>query len=230
MNLLSGGSGWQRGASFLLLVVLTLGATCLLIQVLSDEPEIALEIGGTYENMRNQSSAPFSPLIRGLWLGIPKIDARLRFIDPQYGFVTPLARFFTVGFNDDVIEDIRMSPQIEPLLLDDALKVVLDLQEQWRESGWVAVGVKNNPHIVDTPEWRARLRNSLNTSQTYWQAGDKYQVMLVMSRFKYNKRPDEERYLISLSLARPWGAFDDGFDPDQNNPVTPLLPFKTNSR
>ena len=29
-----------------------------------------------------------------------------------------------------------MSPQIEPLLLDDTLKVVLDLQEQWRNAGW----------------------------------------------------------------------------------------------
>ena len=119
---------WRRGASWLLLAVLILAAIHRLMQPLWGEPEIALEIGGTYEEMRNRSSAAFSPLLPGhLWLGIPAVDARLRLIDPQYGFITPLARFFTVGFDDNVVKDIRMSPQIEPLLLDDALKVVLDL-------------------------------------------------------------------------------------------------------
>ena len=98
------------------------------------------------KTMRKNSSAPFSPLIRGhVWMGLPKTDARFRFIDPQYGFVTPVARFFTVVFDDNVINGIRMSPQIEPLLIDDALKVVLDLQDQWREKGWVAKGLRNNP-------------------------------------------------------------------------------------
>jgi len=38
-----------------------------------------------------------------------------------------------------------MSPQIEPLLLDDALTVVLDLQDQWRQGDWVGRRQKDNP-------------------------------------------------------------------------------------
>ena len=201
---------WRRGACLLLLAVLTLAALHQLRQPRWGEPEIAVEIGGTYEEMRNRSSASFSPLIRGyLWLGIPMVDARLRFIDQQYGFVTPLARFFTVGFDDNVIDDIRMSPQIEPLLLDEALKVVLDLQDQWREKGWVARGLRNNPTIADTPEWRAWLRKGIRHGRSFWQAGEKYQAMLLLGRFKDSRNPTEERYLITLSVAKPWVPFDE---------------------
>jgi hypothetical protein len=194
----------------LILAFLTLAVTRVWFQSVLDEPEIVLEIGGTYEDMRKNSSASFSPLIRGhLWLGIPKTDAQLRFIDSQYGFITPAALFFTVGFDDNVIVDICMSPQVEPLLLDDALKVVLDLQNQWREKGWMAMGVRNNPTIADTPEWRAWLGDGERSGITYWQAGDKYQVMLVLGQFNDPRNPAEERYLIALALAKPWTPFDD---------------------
>ncbi|VVN13677.1 hypothetical protein PS662_03985 [Pseudomonas fluorescens] len=207
---------WQRrsyllhGAGLLVLAVLMVAAMRQLQQPLWDDPEIALEIGGTYEEMRKNSTAPFSPLIRGhVWGGIPETDARLRFIDPQYGFDTPLARFFAVTFNDNVIEAVRMSPQVEPLLVDDALKVVLDLQDQLRAKGWVAKGLRNNPTIVDTPEWRAYLSKGILHGRSYWQTGDKYQVSLVVGRFKDYRNPTEERYLITLALAKPWTPFDE---------------------
>ncbi len=192
-----------------LLIILSVLAVRWAIEALSDDPEIALEMGGTYEDMRSNSSASFSPLIRGhIWFGIPKTDARLRFIDPLYGFVTPLARFFTVAFNDNVIEDVRMSPQIEPLLIDDALKIVLGLQEQWRARGWVATGLCNNPTIADTPEWRAFLRKGIREGRSFWQAGDKYEAMLLLGRFEDYRNPTEERYLITLELSKPWVSFD----------------------
>lgn len=90
---------------------------------------------------------------------MPKSDARLRLIDPQYGFVTPLARFFTIGFKNERATNIRMSPQIEPLLLDDALKVVLDLQDQWRKQGWFVIDPESDPALADTPQWRTQLRD-----------------------------------------------------------------------
>jgi hypothetical protein len=198
-------SGRRRRLGIVLLALLAVALMRWGFQALSDEPEIALEMGGTYEDLRERSTANFSQLIPGhVWFGIPKTDARLRFIDPQYGFVTPLARFFTVGFDDNLIDGIRMSPQIEPLLLDDALKVVLDLQDQWRQGSWVVIWPKDDPPFADTPEWRAQLQDVNKGGRTYWQAGDKYQAMLIMNRFKDKKRPSEERYLITLSLAKPW--------------------------
>ncbi|APC16068.1 hypothetical protein BLL42_10130 [Pseudomonas frederiksbergensis] len=210
MNLRRRLLGWRCGAGLLLLAVVAWAAIHQLTQPLWDEPEIVLKMGGTYDDLRRSSSAPFSPEIRGhVWFGIPKVDAKLRFVDPQFGFTTPAARFFTVDFDDNVIFGIRMSPQIEPLLIDDALKVVLDLQDQWREKGWVAKGLQNNPTIVDTPEWRAYLRKGILAGITYWQADEKYQVMLVVGRFEDYRNPTEERYLITLALAKPWTPFDE---------------------
>ena len=209
MSVQSRVGGRCRRLGIVLLVLLAVALLRWGFQALADEPEIALEMGGTYEDLRERSTANFSQLIPGhVWFGIPKSDARLRFIDPQYGFSTSQARFFTVSFDSNLIIDVRMSPQIEPLLLDDALKVVLDLQDQWRQSGWVVIWPKDDPPFADTPEWRAQLRDVNKGGRTYWQAGDKYQAMLIMNRFKDKKRPSEERYMITLSLAKPWLPID----------------------
>ena len=193
---------WRRGAMALAgAILLTLAA----IEVLSDEPEIALLIGEPYEAMRQRSSASIDPAIPGhSWFNVPKSDARLRFADPQFGFVTPLARFFTVSFTDEKVRSVRMSPQIEPLLLDDTIKVVLDLQEQWRKAGWTPIKVDYFPSFADTPQWRAQLRDVNKGGKTYWHAGNQYQVMLIVNRFRDQNRPTEERYLITLALATPW--------------------------
>jgi hypothetical protein len=210
MTLRSHWFGWRCGAYLLVLAGLTWAVIHRLTQPLWDEPEIVVEMGGTYENLLRNSSAPFSPEIRDrIWFGIPMTDARLRFVDPQFGFTTPAARFFTVNFDDYVISGIRMSPQVEPLLIDDALKVVLDLQDQWREKGWVAKGLRNNPTISDTPEWRAYLSKGILSGRSYWQAGDKYQAMLIMGRFEDYRNPSQERYLITLDLGKAWRPFDE---------------------
>jgi len=194
--------GWRRGILALAVVsLLTLAA----IELLSDEPEIALVIGEPWEDMRRRSSAVIEPAIPGhYWGRMPKSDARLRFADPQYGFVTPLARFFSVSFDDERVSNVRMSPQVEPLLLDDTLKVVLDLQDQLRAAGWTPIRIEEDPPFADTPQWRARLRDVNKGGTSYWHAGNQYQVMLVVGRFKDKKRPTEERYLITLALATPW--------------------------
>ena len=194
--------GWRRSVVVLAVTVLLV---VVVIQLLSDEPEIALVIGEPYEAMRQRSTAAIDPAIPGhVSFNIPKSDARLRFTDPQYGFVTPPARFFTVIYNKDIINSVRMSPQIEPLQLDDTLKIVLELQEQWRNAGWTPIKVDYFPSFADTPQWRAQLRDVNKGGKTYWHAGNQYQVMLIVNRFRDQNRPTEERYLITLALATPW--------------------------
>ncbi|MDE9446817.1 hypothetical protein KKJ04_14695 [Xenorhabdus bovienii] len=197
----------RSGLTFALLIVLSLTGVYLYHSFNSREPaEIALVIGEPYEAMRQRSSAKISPPYdNSIGFRIPKTDARLRFTDPKYGFITPPARFFTVSYNKGIIENVRMSPQIEPLLYDDAIKIVLDLQDQWRKADWVLTKAKERPALVNTPELRDNLRNMKGgAGTTYWQAGEQYQVMLGMARFKDDKHPDEERYLITLAIAKPW--------------------------
>ncbi|MFJ7882975.1 hypothetical protein ACIQYF_05605 [Pseudomonas sp. NPDC096917] len=202
--------GWRRRLCFILLVLAALFTLSWVMQALLDEPEIALIYGEPWEDMRQRSSALIPPAIPGRYaFHIPKSDARLRFIDPEYGFVTPLARFFTISFDNERVASIHMSPQIEPLLLDDALKVVLDLQNQWREQGWFVINPESDPPLADTPQWRAQLRDINKGGRTFWQAGDKYYIMLDIGRFKDSRHPDEERYLITLEVARPWVIRDE---------------------
>ena len=198
--------GWWRGGVIVAAATATLGLTLIRLCAHghSTEPEIALVIGEPYEAMRQRSSATIDPAIPNeIWHGLPKSDARLRFTDPQYSFVTPPARFFTVGYVRGIVNDVRMSPQIEPLLLDDALKIVLDLQEQWRRHGWKPIRIENDPPFADTPQWRASLK-ACKPNGTYWNAGQQFQIQLSMACFQDDRHPHEERYLITLALARPW--------------------------
>jgi hypothetical protein len=183
-----------------LLAIVAGGAKALL----ADDPEIALDIGEPWEDMRKRSTAQIaSALPDAHWFRVPKSTARLRFIDPQYGFTTPVARFFTVGFDGDRVGDVRMSPQTEPLLLDDALKVLLDLQYQFVTKGWTNRFPEEYPLFADTPQWREQFRDVNKGGATYWQAAEKYRATLWMYRFEWSRRPEEERYLITLELFKP---------------------------
>ncbi|OTA18697.1 hypothetical protein Xbed_03050 [Xenorhabdus beddingii] len=158
MILLQNISQRRNGLILVLFVILGLASAYLYHSFYSREPaEIALVIGEPYEDMRQRSSAAIDPDIPGeIWFNVPKTDARLRFTDPKYGFVTPLARFFVVKFNNGIIENVRMSPQIEPLLYEDAIKIALDLQDQWRKAGWELT--KGYLPLVNTPELHESLR------------------------------------------------------------------------
>lgn len=196
---------------FALFVLFSITVVRCASHVFSDDPEIALTLDEPWEDMRQRSSAVISPAIpEEIWFRMPKSDARLRFIDPKFGFETPLARFLTIGFIDGRVRNIRMSPQVEPLLLDDALKIVLDLQSQLKRGGWYLVFPKTEPAIADTVEWRVKLRDINKGGRTFWQAEEKYQVMLGLNRFKDNKRPSEERYMITLAVGKPWVPHDEG--------------------
>ncbi|MBC8952979.1 hypothetical protein [Xenorhabdus sp. PB62.4] len=196
----------RSGLILALLIVLGLTVVYLYHSFNSREPaEIALVIGEPYEAMRQRSSAEIAPQgASNIGFRIPKTNARLRFIDPKYGFVTPPARFFSVSYENGIINNIRMSPQIEPLLYEDAIKIVLDLQDQWRKAGWVLTRAGEFPALENTPEWHDTLSNMKGPGKTYWQAEDRYQIKMNLGRFKDDKHPDEERYLITLAIAKPW--------------------------
>lgn len=186
----------------LLVAVISIGA----LAYPAKAPVISLLMHEPWEDMRQRSTARINSAIPGAdWFSIPHSDARFEFADPTYGFITPPARFFTISYDDmGKVHGVRMSPQIEPLLLDDTLDLLLDLQDQWRSKGWRLVWPDEDPAFEDNREWRNHLREG-NLGRTYWRAEDKYQVTVFVRKFRDEDGPGKERYLITLDFGKQYG-------------------------
>jgi hypothetical protein len=172
--------------------------------VLAPVDEVVLTIGEPYEQVRRQSRSTLpAPEANANWFGVVARPTKLRFVDPQYSFITPAAKFFVVSYNaQGNVESLSLSPQVETLPLDEAIAILLDLQDQLRRGGWTPILVSDHPPIEDTPTMRALIRNN-DAPQTFWLAGDKYEVYLSIRRFHHDARPKDERYLITLHLSGP---------------------------
>lgn len=100
------------------------------IQKLLPAKEIALIIGEPWKDMQARSSAKIADDIPGeIWYRLPKELAYLRFADPEHAFITPPAKYLSIVFDRGTVFSVRMSPQVEPLLLQEALDVILNLQD-----------------------------------------------------------------------------------------------------
>jgi len=183
-------------------MLLAFGA-CTASELLAPAKEIALIIGEPWKDMQARSTAEIGPVFEGRhWYREPKQLSYLRFADPNHGFKTPPAKFFTVGF-DDVgnIDGVRMSPQVEPLPLQEALNIVLDLQNQWRKSGWTLDEPEEFPAYDNTPVWHQALKECSALS-SHWNAGKLYQLMVVITCYGDNRYPDNKGYLVTISMGK----------------------------
>ncbi|WP_035566904.1 hypothetical protein [Caballeronia sordidicola] len=166
--------------------------------------EVVLTIGESYSQIRQQSRSTL-PLLTGdnrinLYVRRPAV---LLFSDPQYGFVTPAAKLLSLYADQDGnVTQLTLSPQVETLPLDEAIATAVALQDQLRRAHWRPVLTADHPPITDTSTMRAEIRAGADP-QTFWQAGDKYQVSLDVRRFKHANPANDERYLITLQLSGP---------------------------
>jgi len=159
-------------------------------------------IGEPYEQVRRQSHSTLPVLTEWNFINLYVTrPAVFRFNDPIHGFTTPPAKFLSLGAErDGSIYAVTLSPQVETLPLDASMRILVDLENQFRRGGWRPILVSDNPPIEDTPATRDAMRRCL-TPTTYWQAGDKLQIVLYVHCFQRDGHPNEDRYLITLELA-----------------------------
>jgi hypothetical protein len=193
--------GWRWLAAFGMIGFV---ATWGIYSVARPVDEVALTIGESYEHVRQQSRSTLPTAGSGMLLGgYVTRPAILRFNDPQYGFVTPPARFLYVSADEHGnVWSVTVSPQVETLSLDDTMAVLTDLQNKLQRGGWRLIRAADNPAIADTPAMRAKIRSRADPI-TYWLADNKYQIILDVRRFIHENRPNDERYLITLQLSGP---------------------------
>ena len=170
--------------------------------------EVVLSIGESYEQVRRQSHSTLPAIeFNANWGGSVSRLTRLHFVDPQFGFVTPAAKFLAVHYDSaGNVDSVSLSPQAATLPLDDAMAILVDLQAQLRRGGWKPFRGERSQPIEDTPARRAEIRKC-SAPTSYWQADTKYQVSLNIRCFRSEDRPTDERYLITLDLGPP--VFDD---------------------
>lgn len=202
--------------------------TCLLISLiglgviasaraLTPAKEIALIIGEPWRDMQLRSSAKIADDIPGeIWSRLPEELSYLRFADPEHEFTTPPAKYLSVGFNRGHIDSVRMSPQVEPLPLQEALDVILNLQEQWRKSGWMVTDPEQDPAHENNAHWKEEILKC-HAPVTFWHVPDKYQVVVGISCFGDTTNPEKRRFLINFSMGKhrykPW-EYDFPLDPN----------------
>jgi len=166
--------------------------------------EVVLTIGEPYTQIRQQSRSTLPVLTSDNRINLyVRQPAALRFSDPQYGFVTSPAKLLSLYADQDgKVTQLTLSPQVETLPLDEAMAIAVALQDQLMRAHWRPILTVDHPPITDTPAMRAEIRAGTDP-QTFWLAGDKYQVSLDVRRFKHESRTNEERYLITLQLSGP---------------------------
>lgn len=196
---------WIRHHKILVVLVTTLlviGA-CKAAELHTPAKEIALIIGEPWKDMQARSTAEIGPVLKDSnWYRQPEELSNLRFADPKYGFTTPPAKFFTVSFDEKAeVRSVRMSPQVEPLPLQEALDIVLDLQNQWRKSGWELDEPEEFPAYDNTPIWHEALKRC-GALSTHWNAGKLYQLMVVITCYEDNRYPDNKGYLVTISMGK----------------------------
>ncbi|WP_026035944.1 hypothetical protein [Cupriavidus sp. BIS7] len=199
----------RRWCAKLLGAVLAAAALWLLYAATRPIDEVQLTIGEPYEQVRQRSRSTLPPVEPGgHWGGVVTRPAKLRFIDPQYGFTTPPAKFLSVAYDGhgNVIS-IRMSPQVKTLPLNETMEIVTDLQNQLLRGGWTRFRVVDDPPIENTPSVKARIRRCEAPTE-FWEVATKFQLMLDVRCFRIDENPDDERYLISISLSTPWVSDD----------------------
>ncbi|MGX7004806.1 flagellar biosynthesis sigma factor [Caballeronia sp. KNU42] len=166
--------------------------------------EVVLTIGESYSQIRQQSRSTLPVLTSDNRINLyVRRPAVLQFSDPQYGFVTPAAKLLSLYADQDgKVTQLTLSPQVETLPLNEAIATAVALQDQLRRAHWRPILTADHPPITDTSAMRAEIRAGTDP-QTFWQAGDKYQISLDVRRFKHANPTSDERYLITLQLSGP---------------------------
>ncbi len=166
--------------------------------------QVVLTLGEPYEQVRARSRSTLPPIEPNKnWTGVVSRPATFRFAAPNREFVTPPARFLAVTYDKQGrVDGVRLSPQVGPLSLDEALMVVRDLQDQLQH-GWTAFHAERWQPIHDDVATRDAIRKC-DDPTSRWNGGADLQLAIDIRCFRADAQSDEERFLVTLLLSGPW--------------------------
>ncbi|MFZ1389794.1 MAG: hypothetical protein WBP46_18735 [Thiolinea sp.] len=187
---------WIITASVITLASLALGWW----QTSKTAPEVVMSIGDSYEKIEQASSYKMTRAYsEGFWSTVVKEPTSLRFSDPEFGFVTPPAKFLAISGANKAADVVRMSPQEEALPLKETIAVVVDLEQQLERGGWKICVPDRRPAYKTNPQIAQELAHDKDRG-VFWRAGDKYMLNYDTQLFSGDPTKGNDRYLITISL------------------------------
>ncbi|MGE8146351.1 hypothetical protein ACQKP7_14285 [Pseudomonas frederiksbergensis] len=179
---------------------------------MSGTDRLYAHIGKPYSEVVKDSTYPVErktaiypsdpPEVDSTWIGSPVV---ITFDDPDHGFTLPKTVYGAVGYKKEKVDGITTSPMVETLPFEQTAKLLDDLQNTFKKTGWTPEPAEGNDWIkVSSDEERRQLQAKL-----FDQAGGvillvptKYSLLLHIKCYVRcdERNPETAKYLIDVGL------------------------------
>ncbi|MHC8336798.1 hypothetical protein [Pseudomonas sp. HLT2-19-2] len=138
------------------------------------------------------------------WISNPVV---IQFDDPNYGFTLPATTFGAIGWSEFKAITLTTSPMLETLPFEQAVKLLDELQQKFKQVGWTPEPVEGNDWLqVETIEDRVRLKAKLfdQLDGVILLIPHKYSLLLHIKCYARcdERNPQTAKYLIDVGLSR----------------------------
>ncbi|BDT60116.1 hypothetical protein MasN3_36100 [Massilia varians] len=136
------------------------------------EPTIlSFRIGQTFEEVVRNSTYPVMKRSNlpaddpgdgqfgATWVTEPAVI--IRFSDPVHGFTLPPTKFAALGFEHNVATTLSTSPMLDKLPFDEAVTILEDLQQQFKDGGWEPYELHQSHWFDLSPDGKRRLHAAM---------------------------------------------------------------------
>ena len=176
---------------------------------------ISVKIGDTFEQVAQASSFPvitssdiptYDEIGSGAtWVRKPAVI--IQFNDFKYGFSLPPTKFATIGYMHNKVDTIATSPMLDQLSYDQAIAVVVALQNQFIAGSWqlndATTWFDITPAGMNALHRNLRLGSQGYRKEVSLRAPEKYSMVF---RLRCTARCDSDlgldRYLIDIGITQ----------------------------
>lgn len=184
-----------------------------LVLYLSRGPEtISFRIGKTYDDVVRGSTFAVKdqtviypsdpPRPSSTWISTPVV---ITFDDKEHGFTLPPTKFGAIGWSDSKAITFSTSPMLETLPFDQAISLLGELQQTFKNAGWRPESVEGNDWLeLETNEEKTHLQAKLfdQLDGVILLVPHKYSLILHIKCYERcdERNPKTAKYLIDVGF------------------------------
>lgn len=197
---------------YLSAAAVTLVTVSLALYFISSPEKISFHIGKSYDDTALDSTFPVKdttaiypsepPHPSSTWISTPVI---ITFDDKQHGFTLPATKFGAIGWSDFKAITLTTSPMLETLPFEQAVLLLDELQQKFKQVGWIPEPVEGNDWLkIETKEEKNRLQAKLfdQLDGVILLIPHKYSLILHIKCYARcdERNPETAKYLIDVGL------------------------------